>query len=564
MRTIKRLKVKNKYKIQNARKGIVLIIILMLIAAITIVGLGFIVRGDTQLQCGENMDMASDISYLAESGLEHGRGLIINPQDINDVNGWSATSQQLVSGSSDYYDVSVKKLSELNWQIASSAYRVAGASRTAQNNLTSNLRLYPAIALWSGTSISLYPDATITGDVYNVSSGSGIINGSSFTTLPVNEPNINSSILTSNFTTQTISGSGLNSQTLPSSGLTLVCYKNGTLTIGSNVIINCGLAVDGDLTITGSGNVINAAKNVPALYVNGNLIMGENTSLDCNGIVLVKGMIQTPICNRRLTVDGSFFLDNGVRLTVPDYSGSGNNGIINGSCSWAAGKYGGAINFNGSGDYINVGDSSQLDSITQNITVSVWVKVTSFNKSYQTIIGKGDTAWQLRSNATGDNIQFALHMANGDDISVSGSSAALKDGQWHNIMGIYDKTAGLYVYLDGMQLGWYEPDGNINTNSSPVYIGGNYGHSDRYFSGLIDDVRIYKTNFLLADITNFLLNPFSFSTNNLVGYWSMDWGNCSMMINFSQSKAAIYHWPNGSKDRWSAAAGAFYTSIARN
>jgi type II secretory pathway component PulK len=95
----------------NRGKGMALIIILVLITAIVVVGLGFIIRGDTELLCGQNMELKADMDYLAESGLEHARGLILNPQDI-DISGdcWSAAEQQLSPDSNDYYNVSVAKV----------------------------------------------------------------------------------------------------------------------------------------------------------------------------------------------------------------------------------------------------------------------------------------------------------------------------------------------------------------------------------------------------------------------------------------------------------------------
>ena len=110
------MKYKKKY---NHNKGMVLLIILAIVAAITIIGLGFIVRGDTELLCGQNMELKADMDYLAESGLEHAKGLIMYPQDLPDEPYFTgATAQQLYAGS-DYYDVSVTKLSEIDWQITS-------------------------------------------------------------------------------------------------------------------------------------------------------------------------------------------------------------------------------------------------------------------------------------------------------------------------------------------------------------------------------------------------------------------------------------------------------------
>ena len=559
-----------KYKYHNNAKGIVLIIILMLVAAITIVALGFIVRGDTELLCGQNMEMAARLSYLAESGLAHARGLIMYPQDIN-IDGWSATGQQLVSGT-DYYDVNVTKISDCNWQITSSAYRQVSGGRTAQNSLTALMRLNPAIAFWSGASVLLTQAANITGDVYcnGVLTNLGTINGDCFadsltgnpvtgavkakTDLQLSRPTISSSILTSNFTTQTISDSNLNNTTL--SGATQVYYRNGNLEIKKGVIINGCLVVDGNLTVSNIGNIINAQKNVPALYVSGNLIIKENAAMDCNGLVFVDGRIEAPICNRTLNVTGSLWTDEGIRHIVPDYSGNGYDGIVNGDCAWVAGKIGGAINFDGNGDFIDIGNASQLN-LTNNITVSAWIKVTAFDKPSQAIVTKGNDSWQLRRYASTNNIEFCI-----SDSDKIHSNVNVNDGQWHYIAGTFDgETINLYV--DSILPVTAGASDNINSNSSPVYIGENSGAPGKYFNGAIDDVRVYKEALNLIDITSIIAGG-SPKADKLVGWWTMDWSNSSTTVKASPTKAAIYHWPGGVKDRWSPAAGAFYKSITRN
>jgi hypothetical protein len=568
-----------RYKYNNNAKGMALVIILALVMAIVVIGLGFIVRGDTELLCGQNMELAADVDYLAESGLEHAKGLIMYPQDLATEYFTGATAQQLVSGD-DYYDVSVTKLSELNWRITSLGYRQIGGNRTAQNSLTANLRLDPAIAFWSGTSVSLSPVMSITGDVYcnGVLTNSGSINGDCFADLPIggtgtitgqkkdktaldiNKPAIDYNRLITNPLKETIP-SPLNNKNLPLSSSTEVCYISGDLEIKSNVIINGCLAVDGNLTITGSSNVITAKKNVPAIYVSGNLIIKKNAGLDCNGLVFVDGRIEIPIYDRAVKVTGSLFTDEGIRHLVADDSNSGNNGdgVINGNCAWVAGKVHGAINFDGDGDFIDIG--FPMPAITNRITVAAWIKVTAFDKPYQAIVTKGDTRWRLQRYSDTDHIEFACTGVTGGDIH---GSRNVNDGQWHHIAGVYDGIDNrILLYVDGVEEVNQFANGSISTNSAPVYIGENYEEPGRYFNGQIDEVRIYKEALSMVDIVSIIAGG-SPSPGDLVGYWSMDWGNCSTTITAAPTKASIYHWPSGSKNRWSPAAGAFYKSITRN
>jgi len=74
------------------------------------------------------------------------------------------------------------------------------------------------------------------------------------------------------------------------------------------------------------------------------------------------------------------------------------------------------------------------------------------------------------------------------------SSSNLKTDTWYHIAGIYDPKNGYKVYLNGAMEGsnnttsWY----NTNPNQS---IGARYrpgGNSDQFFTGKIQDLRIYN------------------------------------------------------------------------
>jgi hypothetical protein len=545
------MRYKNK---KNRGKGVVLLIVLLIVAAITIVSLGFIIRGDMELACGQNMELKANMDYLAESGLEHAKGLIMYPQDLATDYFTSATGQQLYTGS-DYYDVSVAKLSECSWQITSSAYRKAGSTKTAQSGFTANLRLDPDIAFWSAAPLSVHPGMNVTGDVYSNGGlgNSGSINGDCFTdsltgntatgsvkaktALQLAEPTINCSILTSNFSTATI-GKKINKNTF--GGTTQVYYCNGDMEIQTQNIISGCLAVDGNLVVSGAANIITATKNVPALYVKGDLTIANGASITIGGLVFVHGKIVVPAVSGSLGVTGAVICDGGMRYIVPDGSGQQNDGVTNGDCTWAAGFTNGAINFDGSSSFINMGNSSNFD-IKNEITVSAYIKVNSFNNDYATVISKGGNSWRLQRSVNTNAMEFVC-----TGVGTVVGSRNVNDGQWHLIAGVYDGL-WLWLYVDGVPDSWiWVGNKTIATNSSPVYIGANVDRPGRNFNGLIDEVKVYKDG-------------------SLVGHWNMDWTSTfTTTITAAPTKAAIYAWPGGVKDRWSPAAGAFYKTITRN
>lgn len=303
----------------NRGKGMALIIILLLVAAIMVISLGFIVRGDTELLCGQNMEMKADMDYLAESGLEHARGLFLNPQDTSGDFWAGATGQQLSTGSNDYYDVVISQLSSFNYQITSLAYRESSGQRTAQNSLTAELRLNPCIVYWQSANQDVPVSVVITGDAYfgdNVTNY-GSINGdvysaktitntlpgqiqgqrySNVSQAPCNTPGISYSNFSSiyyiganSYSVEQITPGDYNSLSLSLSGTNPagIYYCDGILTIKGNTTINGTgtLVVKNDFKINNASNVtIQSVKNFPALIVGGNLhIETDNTRLTATG-----------------------------------------------------------------------------------------------------------------------------------------------------------------------------------------------------------------------------------------------------------------------------------------
>jgi hypothetical protein len=65
--------------------------------------------------------------------------------------------------------------------------------------------------------------------------------------------------------------------------------------------------------------------------------------------------------------------------TVADASGNGNSGTINGA-TWVAGKYGGALNFNGISNVVVINNSSSL-ALTNRMTLEAWVFPTAAQRA---------------------------------------------------------------------------------------------------------------------------------------------------------------------------------------
>jgi hypothetical protein len=326
--------------LKNKSEGFALIIILVLVITITIVSLGFISRGDKELLCGQNTEIKAKMDYLAHAGLEHARGLILNPQDVQDEYWHGTEGLQLIPGSSDYYDVSVNRTDYCNYQVTSTAYRLQSGKKTAKSSLSAELRLDPCIGMTTGNDWSSEPITTLYADVYckgNLAGNASVygdayaknsitavnITGSKTINVPDDNPPVTVPTLSvDNFSYSYRIGSrvyyvsvcpynNLNSITLgpTSTNPAGIYFYNGNLTIVNNVTINGTLVVKGDLRLNGRSNLIKAQKNFPALITSYKLIMNTNSQLAIEGLAYIKDEIDgTGLWGENLTVVGTLII----------------------------------------------------------------------------------------------------------------------------------------------------------------------------------------------------------------------------------------------------------------
>jgi len=189
---------------------------------------------------------------------------------------------------------------------------------------------------------------------------------------------------------------------------------------------------------------------------------------------------------------GWWELDDGSGQTVADSSGNNLRGTIVGNPLWIDGVEGHALQFDGDGDYVDLGNDSSLN-ITHQITVAAWIKVDTFDCEWQAIITKGDGSWRLQRNGTKNSIEFACTGAfvPGALVGSLFGTVNVNDGRWHHIAGTYDGSR-VCLYVDGKLDVSSEATGSIRVNDYNVLIGANAEKPGRNFKGSIDDVRIYS------------------------------------------------------------------------
>ncbi len=173
----------------------------------------------------------------------------------------------------------------------------------------------------------------------------------------------------------------------------------------------------------------------------------------------------------------------------------GNHGSISGA-TWAQGKYGGALDFDGVDDYVNIGEPNDL-MISGGMTVTAWIKHGEALTSNQYVIGKmggsGQRAWGLSVEGEASPDEYAFTIA-ADGTNIRQSYAYANPEEWTFVVGIFEPSSYLRFYLNGIMT--YEdtvgiPGTQYWNNGLDINIG-NRGALDLPFDGLIDDVRIYN------------------------------------------------------------------------
>ena len=192
----------------------------------------------------------------------------------------------------------------------------------------------------------------------------------------------------------------------------------------------------------------------------------------------------------------AFGFEETAGTTANDSSTAKNNGTINGPTGTASGKYGRALSFDGTNDRVDVPDANSLD-LTTGMTLEAWVKPTT-NVGWRTAILKERGADLLYALYSSNGAKPRTENFNGAENTAAGTTA-LPLNAWSHIASTYD-GANLRFYLNGTLAATKATTGAMPNTANPLHIGGNTVWGE-YFSGLIDEVRIYNRALTAAELT---------------------------------------------------------------
>ncbi len=174
-----------------------------------------------------------------------------------------------------------------------------------------------------------------------------------------------------------------------------------------------------------------------------------------------------------------------------------NHGILSGNPTWLSdsGQEGGALAFDGIDDYISI--NFVLNPSWGAFSVFAWIKGGAPGQviiSQLDGIGTGES-WLGIDESIGNLVTGLVPSPLGRFKPTSlESEFVITNGQWHHIGFVWDESYRS-LYVDGIEVAKdTNPMALLKYSDGSLYIGANkFLDAGTFFSGLIDDVRIYNT-----------------------------------------------------------------------
>lgn len=188
-----------------------------------------------------------------------------------------------------------------------------------------------------------------------------------------------------------------------------------------------------------------------------------------------------------------------------DFSGNHNDGEAIGAKQTTDrfGRPNHAYAFDGTNDYIAIANSPSLQIGTGDYTIAAWIRA-NVPFGYGRIFSKGSfdciTGYMMRLG--GENV-WLENASDGVCHVFFGGKTRVTDGSTHFIVGVVDRDVGAAIYVDGaldaMQM--IDTSAYDLSNGRNPTIGVADGMSQEFFSGKIDDVRIYNKALSASEVS---------------------------------------------------------------
>jgi len=230
------------------------------------------------------------------------------------------------------------------------------------------------------------------------------------------------------------------------------------------------------------------------------------------------------------TCAGMWLFDEGKDDVATDDSANENEGTLENGPKWIEGKFGEALQFDGTDDHVNVGNAENL-SITGDFTFSMWVQISEYPTSWRNMLSKlvddFHTEFNFRYKDAG-SAQFYFGTGAAAIICSWVPSQDLPLDTWTHIAGVRKSKTYLKLYFDGIEKRTTNITIDAIATDANVTIGRQSNANGFFFNGMIDEVAIFDVALEAEDIQTLMnkgleesLNPNAVDlSGKLISTWA--------------------------------------------
>ncbi|MFE6175714.1 exo-alpha-sialidase [Streptomyces sp. NPDC056464] len=193
--------------------------------------------------------------------------------------------------------------------------------------------------------------------------------------------------------------------------------------------------------------------------------------------------------------------------TTVDRAPSAQRASVLGGAAPTTGRFGGARAFDGTNDAVRLPFRPQLELGTENFTASLWFRYTRRTGEQPLLwmggIGGNQPQFWLRGEPENNRVRGLMTVRSGATTVRSASvstTAAYNDGRWHHL-ALRRGGGRLTLFIDGRATSTAGVSGSVSRNSPfGVHIGQRMD-SRAFFTGGIDEVRVWNRALTDAELT---------------------------------------------------------------
>ena len=178
-----------------------------------------------------------------------------------------------------------------------------------------------------------------------------------------------------------------------------------------------------------------------------------------------------------------------------DSSGNQFTGTIAGNPQWqrAAGKFGGALEFDGDGDFIECRPDDGLN-ITGAVSIAAWIKLAKSTPDQKIAGNQDNISGGYKLSIFSDKAEFEVRdsvNALRNNRFIDGGTV-LQPGVWYHVAGTYSQGESIKTYVNAKLDREQQTTNILAASSGPLKIGCEPFSGECQFNGLMDDLRIYN------------------------------------------------------------------------